>query len=75
MRKKTHKEHRKLSTDSLLKAGKKRDIELAENELNQVTGGDKSQVVWTGISKTGGGDPYLVGKDGSPIVLPIGTKA
>jgi hypothetical protein len=72
MRKKTHKQQRKSSTDALLKT-KTRDIELTEKELGQVTGGDKTTVVisYTG-TKYGGG---LTGKDGSPITLPIGTKA
>ena len=41
MRKKTHKQQRKLSTDTLLKTSKK-DIELTEKELGQVTGGKGS---------------------------------
>jgi hypothetical protein len=40
MRKKTHKQQRKSSTDALLKT-KTRDIELTEKELGQVTGGAK----------------------------------
>jgi hypothetical protein len=40
MRKTTQKQQRRSSTDSLIKTGKKRDIELAEDELNQVTGGE-----------------------------------
>jgi hypothetical protein len=68
MRKKTHKQQ--LSTDDLLKT-KTMDIELTEKELGQVTGGDKSTVVTYTGTKYGG----LTGKDGSPITLPIGTKA
>ena len=71
MRKKTHKQQRKSSADTLLKT-KTRDIELTEKELGQVTGGDKSTVV---ISYTGTKFGGLTGKDGSPITLPIGTKA
>ena len=41
MRKKTHNQQRKLSTDTLLKTSKK-DIELTEKELGQVTGGKGS---------------------------------
>jgi hypothetical protein len=40
MRKTTQKQQRRSSTDSLIKTGKKRDIELAEDELDQVTGGE-----------------------------------
>jgi bacteriocin-like protein len=39
MRKKTHKQQRKLSTDTLLKTSKKKDIELTEKELDKVSGG------------------------------------
>ena len=39
MRKKTHKQQRKLSTDTLLKTSKKKDVELTAKELGQVTGG------------------------------------
>ena len=45
MRKTTQKQQRSSSTDSLIKTGKRRDIELAEDELNQVTGGDKTAPV------------------------------
>jgi hypothetical protein len=41
MRKKTHKQHRKSSPDTLLKTSRKKDIELTEKELGQVTGGAK----------------------------------
>ena len=39
MRKKTHKQQRKLSTDTLLKTSKKKDIELTEEELGKVSAG------------------------------------
>ena len=39
MRKKTHKQQRKLSTDTLFKTSKKKDIELTEKELDKVSGG------------------------------------
>jgi bacteriocin-like protein len=39
MRKKTHKQQRKLSTDTLLKTSKKKDIELTEEELKKISGG------------------------------------
>ena len=45
MRKKTHKQQRKLSTDTLLKTSKKKDSELTEEELGKISGGvgnDKS---------------------------------
>jgi bacteriocin-like protein len=35
----TPKEQPKVSTDPTIKSDKKKDSELAENELNQVTGG------------------------------------
>ena len=35
MRKKTHKQQRKLLTDTLLKTSKKKDIELTEEELKE----------------------------------------
>jgi hypothetical protein len=41
MRKKAHKQQRKLSTDTLLKTSKKKDIELTEKELGKVSGGLK----------------------------------
>ena len=40
MRKKTQKQQWRSSSDSLIKTGKKRDIEMTENELNKVTGGE-----------------------------------
>ena len=64
------------STDTLLKTvrtGKKKDIELTEKELGQVTGGDyKSTIVMPVETKTGGTYP-TGGKDGWPII-PIQTK-
>jgi bacteriocin-like protein len=39
MRKKTHKQQRKSSADTLLKTSKKKDIELTEKELDKVSGG------------------------------------
>ena len=39
MRKKTHKQQRKLSTDTLLKTSKKKDSELTEEELGKISGG------------------------------------
>ena len=39
MRKKTHKQQRKLSTDTLLKTSKKKDIELTEEELKKISAG------------------------------------
>jgi hypothetical protein len=39
MRKKTHKQQQKSSTDALLKTSKKKDIELTEKELGKVSGG------------------------------------
>jgi NOL1/NOP2/fmu family ribosome biogenesis protein len=39
MRKKAHKQQRKLSTDTLLKTSKKKDIELTEEELGKVSAG------------------------------------
>jgi hypothetical protein len=39
MRKKTHKQQKKSSTDTLLKTSKKKDIELTEKELGKVSGG------------------------------------
>jgi hypothetical protein len=41
MRKKAHKQQRKLSTDTLLKTKKKKDIQLTEKELGKVSGGIK----------------------------------
>jgi bacteriocin-like protein len=57
------KQHRKSSTDSLLKTNT-RDIELTEKELRQVTGGDKYV-----DTKTGSSDKYI---DVNP--KPIYTK-
>ena len=39
MRKKPHKQQRKLSADTLLKTSKKKDIELTEEELKKISGG------------------------------------
>jgi hypothetical protein len=70
MRKKTHKQQRKSSADTLLKT-KTRDIELTEKELGQVTGGDKSTIIGPGIVKSG---PYT-NKDGTPMIpIPPATK-
>jgi hypothetical protein len=50
MKKKTHK--RTLSTDTLLKTSKKKDIELTEKELGKVTGGtDKVRIHFTSTTK------------------------
>ena len=52
MRKKTHKQQRKLSTDTLLKTSKKKDIELTEKELGKVTGGtDKVRIHFTATTR------------------------
>ena len=52
MRKKTHKQQRKSSTDTLLKTSKKKDIELTEKELGKVTGGtDKVRIHFTSTTK------------------------
>jgi hypothetical protein len=40
---KTKKQKRPKSTDTLLKTSKKKDIELTENELGKVSGGSGSQ--------------------------------
>ena len=41
MNKETSKQGRKLSADSLIKAGKKEEVELTEEQLRQVSGGNK----------------------------------
>jgi hypothetical protein len=70
MTKKTHKQHRKSSPDTLLKT-KTRDIELTEKELGQVTGGDKKGPVTSdqSISTKGLTKGYVVDDyPGSPII-------
>ena len=44
---KTKKQKRPKSTDTLLKTRKKKDIELTEKELGKVSGGSKSKDVKT----------------------------
>jgi hypothetical protein len=52
MRRKAHKQQRKLSTDTLLKTSRKKDIELTEKELGKVTGGtDKVRIRFTTTAK------------------------
>ena len=52
MRKKTHKQQRKSSTDTLLKTSRKKDIELTEKELGKVSGGtDKVRIHFTSTTK------------------------
>jgi hypothetical protein len=41
MHKETSKQRRKLSADSLIKTGKKEEVELTEEQLGQVSGGSK----------------------------------
>ena len=62
-----HTQHRKSSTDSLLKT-KTRDIELTEQELGQVTGGDKTIDI-----KTGSSDKYI-DVNPQPIYTKVYTK-
>ena len=67
MHKKTHKQHRKSSTETLLKT-KTRDIELTEKELGQVTGGDKTIDI-----KTGSSDKHI-DVNPNPIYTKVYTK-
>ena len=66
MRKKAHKQQRKSSTDTLLKTSRKKDIELTEKELGQVTG-CKGQVEYLTVKLTdviiSGVSPGGSGKD------------
>ena len=63
MRKTIQKQQRRSPTDSLIKTGKKRDIELAEDELNQVTGGE-----------TKGAGPISIDIESKTYPGGIGTK-
>ncbi len=63
MRKTTQRQQRISSTDSLIKTGKKRDIELAEDELDQVTGGE-----------TKGAGPVSIDIESKTYPGGIGTK-
>jgi uncharacterized protein YwbE len=76
MRKTTQKQQRRSSTDSLIKTGKKRDIELAEDELDQVTGGETKGAVTivTIESKTYPGGTYPGGKGTDLPPWPTKTK-
>jgi hypothetical protein len=53
MRRKTRKQQPKLSSDSLLKTSKKKDIELTEKELGKISGGTPKTST-TGFLKLGG---------------------
>jgi hypothetical protein len=70
MRKTTHKQQPTSSTESLIKTGKKRDIELAEDELSQVTGGETKII----ITKTTASDPTLSTKQIDVSTDPIKSK-